>query len=193
MVSDSLWPHGQHHNRLACPSAFHSACSNSCPLSQRCHPTISSSAIPFFSRLQSIPASGYFPMKWLFTSGSQSIGASDPTSVLPMNSQGWFPLGVTGLIYPLSKGLSTVFSNTVVWKHQFVGAHPSLWSNSHICTWLLENPNFIIQTFVSKVLSSVFNTLPSFVIVFLPISKCLLIFWLQSPSTVILKPKKERG
>ena len=132
-------------------------------------------------------------MNWLFTSGGQSIGASDPSSVLPVNSQSWFPLGLTGLIYMLSKGLSTVFSSTMVRKHQLVGAHPSLWSNSHICTWLLENPNLIIQTFVSKVLSPVFNMLPRFVIAFHSVSKCLLISWLQSPSTVILKPRKERG
>ena len=155
--------------------------------------TISSSVTPFSSCLQSLPASGYFPMNWLFTSGGQSIGASDPSSVLPMNSQSWFPLGLTGLIYMLSKGLSTVFSSTMVRKHQLVGAHPSLWSNSHICTWLLENPTLIIQTFVSKVLSPVFNMLPRFVIAFHSISKCLLISWLQSPSTVILKPRKERG
>ena len=192
VVSDSLQPHEEHHNRLACPSRFLSVCSNSCPLSQRCHPTISSSVTPFSSYLQSFPASGYFPTNWLFTSDGQSIGASNPSSVLPMNSQGWFPLGLTVLIYMLSKGLSTVFSSTMLWKHQLVGTHPSLWSSSHICTWLLENPTLIIQTFVSKVFSPVFNMLSRFAIVFLPISKCLLISWLRSPSTVISKPKKER-
>ena len=116
-------------------------------------PTISSSVIPFSSYLQSFPASGYFPMNWLFTSDGQSIGASNPSSVLSMISQGGFPLGLTGLIYMLSKGLSTVFSSTMLWKHQLVGAHASLWSNSHICIWLLENPTLIIQSFVSSIFS----------------------------------------
>ena len=99
-------------------------------------PTISSSVIPFSSCLQSFPASGSFPMSWLFASDGQSIGAS--ASVPAMNIQGWFPLELTGLISLLSKELSRVFSSTIVWKHQFFGAQPSFWSNSHICTWLLE-------------------------------------------------------
>ena len=93
---------------------------------------------PFSSCPQSFPASGFFPMSWLFTSGGQSIVASTSVSVLPMNIQGWFPLGLTGLISFLSKELSRVFSSTTVWKHQFFGAQPSLWSSSHIHTWLLE-------------------------------------------------------
>ena len=112
-------------------------CSNSCPLSWWCNLTISSSVTPF-SCPQSFPASGSFPVSWLFASGGQSIDAS--ASVLPMNIQGWFPLGLTSLISLLSKGLSRVFSNTTVWKHQFFSAHPSLWSSSDISTWLLENP-----------------------------------------------------
>ena len=106
--------------------------SNSCPLSWWCHPNISSSV----SCLQSFPASRSFPMSQLFTLGGQSIGAS--ASVLPMNVQGWFPLGLTTLISLLSKGLSRVFSSTTVWKHQFFGAQPSWRLNSHICIWLLE-------------------------------------------------------
>ena len=93
-----------------------------------------------FSCLQSFPTSGSFPMSQLFTSGGQSIGASASASVLPVSIQGWFPLGWTGLISLLSKGLSRVFSSTTIWKHQFFDIQPSLWSNSHICTWLLEIP-----------------------------------------------------
>ena len=96
--------------------------------------------VPFFSCPQSFPASGFFPMSQLFTLGGQSIGASTSASVLPMNIQDWFPLGLTGLISVLSNGLSRVFSSTTVQKHQFFGAQPSLWFNSHIHTWLLEKP-----------------------------------------------------
>ena len=114
------------------------ACSVSCPLHRWCHPTISSSVIPFFSCPQSFPASGSFLMSQLFASGSQSFRASASASVLPMNIQDWVPLGWTGLISLQSKGLSRVFSTTTVWKHQSFSAQPSLWSNSHIHTWLLE-------------------------------------------------------
>ena len=114
--------------------------SNSCPLWWWCHPTISSSVIPFSSRLQSFPASGSFPMSQLFTLGGQSIGVSVSTSVLPMNTQDWSPLGWTGWISSQSKGLSRVFSNTTVQKHQFFGAQLSSQSNSHIHTWPLEKP-----------------------------------------------------
>ena len=138
VMSNSLRPHGLQHPRLPCPSSTPKAYSNSCPSSQWYHPTISFSVIPFPSCLQSFPASGSFPVSQLFTSGGQRIRAS--ASVLPVNIQGWFPLGLTGLISLLSKGLSRVFSNTTVWKHHFFGAQPSLWSNSHICTWLLERP-----------------------------------------------------
>ena len=133
---DSSRTHGLQHLRLPCPSLFPGVCSNSCPLSQWCHPTISLSA-SFFSCLQSLPASGYFPVSWLFASQGQSIGASASASVLPMNIQDWFPLGLTGLISLLSRGLVRVFSSITVRKHQFFGAQPSLWSNSHIHTWLL--------------------------------------------------------
>ena len=114
------------------------ACSNSCPSSWWCHPTISSSIIPFSSWLQSFPASGSFPISWFFTSDGQSIGAS--ASVFPINFQCWFPLRWTSLISLPSKGLSRVFSNTTVQKHQFSSAQLSLWSNSHIHTWLLVKP-----------------------------------------------------
>ena len=112
---------------------------DSCPLSWWCHPTISSSVVAFSTCPQSFPASGSFPVSWVFASGSQSIGTSASGTVLPMNFQGWFPLGLTGLISLLSKGLSRVFSRTTIWKHQFFGA-PPLWSNSHIHSWLLEKP-----------------------------------------------------
>ena len=129
VVSDSLWPHGLQHTRLLCPSPSPGACSNSCPLSQWCHPTISSSVAPLSSYSQSFPASEPFPKNWLFASGGQSIRVS--ASVLPMNIQGWFPLGLTALISLQSKGLSRVFSSTTVQKHQFFSPQPSLWSNSH--------------------------------------------------------------
>ena len=116
------------------------AYSNSWPSSRWCHPTISSSVAPFSSYLQSFPASGFFPSSQFFASGGQSIGVSASASVLPVNTQDWFPLGWTGWISLLSKGLSRVFSNTTVKKNEFFGTQRSLWSNSHIHTWLLEKP-----------------------------------------------------
>ena len=136
VVSDSLWPHGLQHTRLPCTSPSLGVCSNSCPLSWWCHPTISSSVVPFSSCPQSFPALGSFLMSHLCASGGQSTrnSASVSASVLPVNFQDWFPLGLTGLISLLSKGLSNIFSNTTVQKHQFFGAQPSLWSDSHIHT-----------------------------------------------------------
>ena len=128
-MSDSLQPHGLQNAWLTCPLLSPAVCSNSCPLSWWCHPSISSSVIPLSSCLQSFPGSGSFPMSWLFTSGGQSIGISASASVLPMNIQGWFPLGLSGLISLLSLELSRVFSSTIVWKHQFLGTLPSLWSS----------------------------------------------------------------
>ena len=119
VMSDSLWLHGLQHPRLPCPSLSPRAFSNSCPLIWWCHPTTSSSVVPFSSRLHSFPASGSLSMSQLFTSGGQSIGASPSAAVLPMNIQGWFPLGLTGWISLLSKGLSRVLSSTTIWKHQF--------------------------------------------------------------------------
>ena len=112
------------------------SCSNSCASSQWYHPTISSSVVPFSSCLQSFLASEFFPMSWLFAPGDQIIG--DLASILPMNMQDWFPLGLTGLISLKSKGLSRVFSSTTIWKHQFLGPQPFLLSISQIHTWLLE-------------------------------------------------------
>ena len=130
--------HGLQHARPPCPSPTLGAYLNSCALSRWCHPAISSSVIPFSSCLQPFSASGSFQMSQLFTSGDQSIGVSASTSVLPMNTQDWSPLGWTGWIYLQSKKLSRVFSNTTVQKHQFFSAQLSLYSNSHIHTWLLE-------------------------------------------------------
>ena len=140
VMSDFLLPHGMQHARPPCPSPPLRACSNSRPSSRWCYPTISSSVVPFTSCLQFFPASGSFPVSQFFASGGQSIGASASTSVLPVNIQDWFPLGLTGLISLLSKGLSRVFSNITVQKHQFSGSQLSLWSNSHIYIWLLEKP-----------------------------------------------------
>ena len=120
VMSDSLWPHGLQHAWLPCPSTPR-VCSNSCPLSQWCHPTISISVVPS-SRLPSFPASGSFPVSWLFASVGQSIGASASASVLPMNIQDWFPLGLTGLISLQFKGFSRVFSSMTIQKHQFFGS-----------------------------------------------------------------------
>ena len=141
VVSDSLWQHGLQHARLLCPSPSPGVYSNSCPLCWWCYPVIFlSSVIPFYSSLLFSPASGSFPMSWLFASGSQSIGASASASIFPVNSQGWFLLGLTGLISLQSKGLSRIFTSTAIWKHQFFNAQHFLWPSSHICTWLLEKP-----------------------------------------------------
>ena len=140
VMSESLWPHGLQHSRLLCPLPSPGVCSSSCPLNQWCHPNISSSVFPFSSHLQSFPASGSFPMSQFFTSGGQSMGTSASVSALPINIQGWFPLGLTGLISSLSKGLSRVFSNTTVQKHHFFSAQLFLLSNSHTHRWLLERP-----------------------------------------------------
>ena len=121
-MSDSLQPHGLQHARPPCPSPTPGACSNSCPSNWWCHPTISSSVVHFSSHLQSFPASGSFPRSPFLVPGSQSIGVSASTSVLPVNIQGWLPLGWTGWISLQSKGPSRVFSSTIVHKHQFFGA-----------------------------------------------------------------------
>ena len=174
-MSNSLRPHGLQHARLPCPLSTPGAYSNSCPSNRWCHPTISSSVIPFSSCFQSFPASGSFPMKRPFASGSQRIIAS--ASVLPINIQGRLLLGLTGLISLQSKGLLRIFSNTTVQKHQFFCAQLSLWSNSHIHIWLQKKKNQKTKnivltrwTFVSKVKSLIFNTLSRFVIYYLGFS-----------------------
>ena len=140
VMSDSLQPHESQHTRPPCPSPTPEAYPNSCPSRRWCHSTISFSVIPFSSFLWSFLASGSFPMSQFFVSGGQSTWVSASASVFPMNIQDWLPLGLTGLISLQSKGLSIVFSNTTVQKHQFFSTQLSLWSNSHICTWLLEKP-----------------------------------------------------
>ena len=140
VMSDSLRPHESQHTRPPCPSPTPRIYSNSCPSSWWCHPTISSSVVPFSSCPQSLPASGSFPMSQLFAWGDQSIGVSASASVLPVNTQDWSPLGWTGWISLQYKGLSRVFSNTTVKKHQFFSAQLSSQSNSHIHTWPLEKP-----------------------------------------------------
>ena len=138
VLSDSLWPHEVRHARPPCSSPTPGVHSNSHPLSQWCHPAISSSIIPFSSYPQSLPAWGSFPMSQLFAWGGQSFGVSASAWVLPMNTQDWSPLGWTGWISLQSKGLSRVFSNTTVQKHQFFSAQLSPQSNSHIHTWPLK-------------------------------------------------------
>ena len=140
VVSDSLRPHEPQHARAPCPSPTPGVHPNQCPSSRWCHPTISSSDVHFSSCPHSFPASVSFQMSQLFASGGQSIGVSASTSVLPVNTQDWYHLGCTGWISLQSKGLSRVFSNTAVQKHQFFGAQLSSQSNSHIHTWPLEKP-----------------------------------------------------
>ena len=188
VVSNSLWPQGLHqHTRPPCPSPNPEVYSNSSPMSCWCHPTISSSIIPFSSHLQTFLASGSFQMSQLFTSGGQNIGVSASTSVLPMNTQDWYPLRWTGWISLQSKGLSRVFSKTTVQKH-------SILQHSAFLMAPLSHPYVTIaftrRTFVGKVMSLLFNMLSRLVITFLPRSKRLLSTWLQSPSAVILEPKK---
>ena len=140
VVSDSLWPHESQHARPPCPLPTPGVYLNSCPLSRWCHPAISSSVVPFSSCPQPLPASESFPMGQLFTWGGQSTGVSALASFLPKKSQGWSPLEWTGWMSLQSRGLSRVFSNTTVQKHQFFGTQPSSQSNTHIHIWPLEKP-----------------------------------------------------
>ena len=140
VVSNSLQPHESQHTRPPCPSPTPGVHSDSCPSSQWCHQAISSSVIPFSSCPQSLPASESFPMSQLFAWGGQSTGGSALASVLPKKSQGWSPSKWTAWISLQSKGLSRVFSNTTLQKHQFSGTQPSSQSNSHIHTWPQEKP-----------------------------------------------------
>ena len=155
-----LWLHGLQHPRLPCPSPFPGVSSDSCPLGQCCHPTTSSSAARFSFCLQSFPASGPFPITCLFPSSGQSIGAS--ASVLPVDIDSEFPLGMTGLISLQSKGLSRVFSSTTIWKHQFFGAQPSLCTASH--PYMTTGKIIVLTTwiFVGKMMSLLFSTLSRF-------------------------------
>ena len=140
VMSDSLRPHESQHARPPCPSQTPGVYSNSCPSSRWCHPAISSSVIPFSSCPQSLPASGSFPVSQLFVSGGQSIGVSASASVFPMNTQEWSPSGWTDWLSLQSKGLSRVFANTTIQKHQFFGSQLSSQFNSHIHTWPWGKP-----------------------------------------------------
>ena len=186
VVSDSLQPYELQHVSVPCPVLSPGAFSNSCPLSQWYHSTISSSVTPFSSFPQSFPALESFPKSRLFISDGQSIGASALASVLPMNSQGWFPLGLAGLILQ-SRGLLQRHNSkaSVLWHSAFFIvqlSHPYMTTGKTIA--------LTRRTFVVKVMSLLFNMLSRLVITFLPRIKRLLISWLQSPSAVILEPPK---
>ena len=187
----TLQPHEGQHSRPPCPSPTPRVHPNPCPSSRWCHPTILFSVIPFSSCPQSFPTSGSFPVSQLFVSGGRSTGVSALTSVLPMNTQDWSPLGWTGWISLQSKGLSRVFSNTTVQKASILRcsvffivqlSHPYMTTGKTIALtrW----------TIVGKIMSLLFSMLCRLIINFLTRSKCLLISWLQSPSAVILEPRK---
>ena len=188
VMSDSLWPHGLQHTR---PPVLHYLPEFAQihvhwvgDAIQSSHPPLSPSPFAFI-----LPASGFFPMNQLFTLGGQIIGVSTSASVLPMNIQGWFPLGLTDLNFLLSRD-SRVIPSTIVWKHEFLSSQHYLWFHSHIRTTTRKTIAFTTQTFVSKVMALLFNTLSRFVIAFLLRSKHLLMSWLQSQSAVILESKK---
>ena len=188
--SDSLQPHGLQHARPLCPSPTPGFNSNSCPLSQWWHPALSFSVIPFYSRPQSFPASGSFPLSQLFASGGQSVGVSASASVLPMNIQDWFPFRWTGWISLQSKGLSRVFLNTTVQTSILLHSTFFIVQLSHPYMTTGKIIALTRRTIVDKVMSLLFNMLSRLVITFLPRNKHLLISWLQSPSAVILEPPK---
>ena len=146
-MSNSLWPHELQNIRLPCPSLSPGVCSNSCPLSRWCHPTISSSVVPYSSRLQSFPASGSLTMSQLFASGGQITEVSVSESVFPMNIQDWFPLGLTDLISLLSKGLSSVFSSTTIWRASV------LWHSAFFYSFLFLFIYFCTSEFPSRMIS----------------------------------------
>ena len=187
-----LWPHGLQHARVPCLPLFPGVCSNSCPLSWWCYLIISSSATPFSFCLQSFPASGSFPVSWLFASGGKSIGALVSASVLPVNIQGIFPLGLTlGLISLQSKGLlksllqhhnlkASILQHLAFFMVQLLYLYMTTGKTITLTIWI----------FVGKVMSLLFNILSRFFIALLPRNKHLLISWLQSLSVVILEPKK---
>ena len=193
VVSNSLRPHESQHTRAPCPTPTPGVHSDPRPSSQWCHPAVSSSVIPFSSCPQSLPASESFPMSQLFTWGGQSAGVSASASLPPKKSQGWSPSEWTGWISLQSKGLSRVFSNTTV---QSINSSVLSFLHSPTLTSVHDhwkNHSLDRRTFVDKVMSLFFNTLSRLVITFLPRSKHLLISWLQSPSTVILEPKKMKS
>ena len=186
VVSNSLWPNGLQHTRVPCPSPTPGACSHLWPSSLWCYPIISTSVIPFFSCLQSCPASGSFPMRQFFPSGGQSTRVSASASVLPISVEDWFPLGLASLISLQSKGLSRVFL-------QHHSSKASILQCSAFFIFQISHPHMTTGktialtrwTFAGKMMSLLFNTLARLVIAFLPRSKYLLISWLQSPSAGI--------
>ena len=192
---DSLQPHGLQHSRLPCPSPTPRACSNSCPSSWRCHQTISSSVTPFSSCLQPFPAAGSFPVRQVFASGCQRIGPSALASVLPVNIQGWFPLGWTSLISFGTQTQKFGLQGTLKSLLQHHNSKASILQCSAFFMVQLSHPYMTPgkttaltrQNFADKVTSLLFNMLSRFVIAFLPGSKHLLISWPQSPSAVILE------
>ena len=190
VMSNSLQSHEPKHTRPPCPSPTPRVHPDSCASSWWCHPAISSSVVPFSSCPQSLPASRSFPVSQLVTWGGQSIGVSASASILPMNTQDWSPLGWTGWISLQSKGLSRVFSNTTVQKHQFFSTPLSSQFNSHPYMTTGKTIALTRRSFVGKVMSLLLNTLFRLVITFLPRSERLLISWLQSPSAVFWSPPK---
>ena len=195
-MSDSLQPHGLQHGRHPCSAPSlgvfpRDGQTDSCSLNQICHPTIPSFNSLFSFCPRSSPASGTFPISFLFTSDDQNTGVS--ASVLPVNIQGWSPLRLTGLFFLLSKGLSWVYSSTTVWRHQFFGIPPSYGpALTTVCDhW--EDHSLQYMELCRQRMSLLFNTLSRFVIAFLPRSNHLLISWLQSLSAVILEPKKRKS
>ena len=190
VVSNSLRPHGLQHTRPHCPSPTPGEYSNSCALSLWCHPTISSSVIPFSTRVHSFPGSGSFQMNQFFASGGQSFGVSVSTSVLPMNIQDWFPLGWTGYISLQSKGLSSLLQHhsskaSILWCSAFF-----IVQLSHPYTTTGKTIALTRWTFVGKIMSLLFNMLPRLVIIFLPRSKRLLISWFHSHPQWFWRPIK---
>ena len=177
VMSDSLRTRELQQTRPPCPSPTPGVYLNSFPLSRWCHPTISSSVTPVSFCFQSFPAWGSFPMNRLFPSGGQSIEVSASASVLPINIQGW-SIDLAGWISLLPKGLSRVFSNITIQKHQFSGFQPSSWSNSYSYMTTGNTIVLTIWNFDGKGMSQLFNMLSRFVIAFLPRSKRLLISWL---------------
>ena len=192
-MSYSLRPHELQHARPPCPSPALGVHWDSRPSSQWCHPAISSSVLPFSSFPQSLPASQSFPMSQLFAWGGQSTGVSALASFLPKKSQAWSPSEWTGWISLQSKGLSRVFSNTTVQKHQFRRSAFFTVQLSHPYMTTGKTIALTRRTFFGKVISLLLNMLSRLVITFLPRSKCLLISWLQSPSAVILEPRKRKS
>ena len=190
VLFNSFWPCGLQHSRFPYISLSPAVCSNSCPLYQWCHPTISPSVASFSSCLLSFPETGSFPMSWLFVLCGQSIGTSASASVLPRNTQGWFPLGLTGLISLLSKAFSRVFSNTIAQEHQFFPACPFMVQLSHPYITTGKTMALTIWTFVHKTMSLFLKMMSSFLLAFLLRSNRLLISWLQSLSTMIWSPRK---